>query len=351
MLETTNLKLKKLQLSDAADITAINSNWDSLDEEVSALTTEKTNTITHRGNDEIHTTAAEKSAWNGKAAGNHNHDLSYAPVTHSNNGDIHVTAAQKTAWTGKAEGSHTHSADNINGGILAVARGGTGQSSVQALRNSMGLGNTVGVLPLVNGGTGAGDAATARSNLGAAPSGFGTGQHLIGNMINNPLDLSLKTGIYGYSTYAGGINSPLANMLGHVEIYALSNVWHYVVAVDHDSGLTYCNRYDENDGAWAGWVQLSNGYYITAPWINSSGGIPVEVSITLPFSPNNVFCDTTVVTGAVTGQNKSVIFHQGEDFRYLVQTSTGYIMATLSGKVVRVQYKTTEGFGFKVVAL
>ena len=50
-----------------------------------------------------------------------------------------------------------------NAGTLAVARGGTGQTTVQALRNSMGLGNTTGVLPVANGGTGntTGNAATA----------------------------------------------------------------------------------------------------------------------------------------------------------------------------------------------
>lgn len=34
-----------------------------------------------------------------------NYDAAY---THSQNGDVHVTAAQKTAWDGKAAGNHTH---------------------------------------------------------------------------------------------------------------------------------------------------------------------------------------------------------------------------------------------------
>lgn len=52
---------------------------------------------------------------------------------------------------------------HANAGTLAVARGGTGQTSVQALRNSMGLGNTTGALPVANGGTGntTGNAPTA----------------------------------------------------------------------------------------------------------------------------------------------------------------------------------------------
>lgn len=39
-------------------------------------------------------------------------------------------------------------------GVLAAANGGTGQSSLQATRNAMGLGNTTGALPVANGGTG-----------------------------------------------------------------------------------------------------------------------------------------------------------------------------------------------------
>ena len=39
-------------------------------------------------------------------------------------------------------------------GTLPAARGGTGQTSLQATRNAMGLGNTTGVLPIANGGTG-----------------------------------------------------------------------------------------------------------------------------------------------------------------------------------------------------
>lgn len=39
-------------------------------------------------------------------------------------------------------------------GTLPVANGGTGQTTLQALRNAMGLGDTTGVLPVANGGTG-----------------------------------------------------------------------------------------------------------------------------------------------------------------------------------------------------
>ena len=53
-------------------------------------------------------------------------------------------------------------------GTLPASRGGTGQTSLQAARNAMGLGNTTGALPVANGGTGATSADRARANLKAA---------------------------------------------------------------------------------------------------------------------------------------------------------------------------------------
>lgn len=40
----------------------------------------------------------------------------------------HITAAERTSWNGKAAGSHTHQASDITG-VLPVSRGGTGKSS------------------------------------------------------------------------------------------------------------------------------------------------------------------------------------------------------------------------------
>lgn len=51
-------------------------------------------------------------------------------------------------------------------GTLTAAHGGTGQTSLQATRNAMGLGNTTGALPIENGGTNATTASAARTNLG-----------------------------------------------------------------------------------------------------------------------------------------------------------------------------------------
>lgn len=66
----------------------------------------------------------------------------------------------------KADASHTHQATDIASGVLPVSRGGTGQASLQAARNALGLGNTIGALPVANGGTGAATLAAAKTNLG-----------------------------------------------------------------------------------------------------------------------------------------------------------------------------------------
>lgn len=84
--------------------------------------------------------------------------------------------------------SHTHTAGDITSGTLPVVRGGTGQTSLQATRNAMGLGNTTGALPVANGGTGANNAAGARTNLG----------------ISNAVTAEGNSGIWHYRKYSNG---------------------------------------------------------------------------------------------------------------------------------------------------
>lgn len=97
----------------------------------------------HTGDTTAHITADERTAWNSKAEGEHNHegvyasaghdhDEKYAPKEHSHsqyltqhqdisgkanvsdlnahtgNGTVHITAAERTAWNSKAEGEHSH---------------------------------------------------------------------------------------------------------------------------------------------------------------------------------------------------------------------------------------------------
>ena len=131
--------------------------------------------LSHANDTDIHVSTAEKTSWNSKAAGDHNHDnvyqpigsyltsesdptvpswakqeskptytasevgaaaashnhdTAYASISHSNDSSIHVTATDKSNWNSKAAGSHTHSASNITSGTLPVNRGGTGQTKV-----------------------------------------------------------------------------------------------------------------------------------------------------------------------------------------------------------------------------
>lgn len=130
---------------------------------------------------------------------------------------------------GKADEEHTHSADDITDGTLAVERGGTGQTSLQAtrsamglgnttaalpvanggtgqttlkaLRNAAGLGNTTGAVPIANGGTGAATAAAARANLAAAQK-RNLSANYAGSTANSP-DFLLKT-FTGSKTWGGG---------------------------------------------------------------------------------------------------------------------------------------------------
>lgn len=76
-------------------------------------------------------------------------------------------ASDVTSGTLSADRIPNLSTSKLTSGTLAVARGGTGQTTLQATRNAMGLGNTTGALPIANGGTGKTTAADARSALGA----------------------------------------------------------------------------------------------------------------------------------------------------------------------------------------
>lgn len=96
MKRTSHYLLKKIELTDTPpDITVINDNWDTIDGELHDHATEVALTSEHRQNNNIHITAAERTAWDGKAAGNHNHSALYAPLTHSNDETIHVSASEK----------------------------------------------------------------------------------------------------------------------------------------------------------------------------------------------------------------------------------------------------------------
>lgn len=204
----------------------------------------------HTGDGTVHVTTSDKTNWNNKAAGTHNHDTTYAPISHSNNNDIHVTASDKTNWNGKAAGnhahdyatsSHQHNASDINAGTLPVERGGTGRTSfgdksiLYANGNEISYTNgtgalyktssssspSIGTLPITHGGTGATNAENALNNLGALKSKdpVGTGSLSLNRKSNSDVgENSIAVGsnctasaknafAEGSSTTASGVNS------------------------------------------------------------------------------------------------------------------------------------------------
>ena len=126
--KTTNYELVKPALTDSADITAMNPNWDTIDTELQA---------------------------------------------------------HQTALDGKAASSHNHAASAITSGTLGVARGGTGVTSNPSMLVNLAstTADTVfeasprpgvtGTLPVANGGTGSTTAAAARTALGITPANIG----------------------------------------------------------------------------------------------------------------------------------------------------------------------------------
>ena len=64
-------------------------------------------------------------------------ELSYSDHTHD---DRYYTETEiSNLLSGKANTSHTHSASQITSGTLSVARGGTGVTSLDALKSAMGI--------------------------------------------------------------------------------------------------------------------------------------------------------------------------------------------------------------------
>lgn len=60
-------------------------------------------------------------------------------IAHVSNKTLHITADERTKWNGKAEGSHNHSAANITSGTLGLARGGTGGTTKETAKFNLGL--------------------------------------------------------------------------------------------------------------------------------------------------------------------------------------------------------------------
>lgn len=60
-------------------------------------------------------------------------------ISHFQDTDAHVASADRSYWDDKADASHSHSANDINSGVLGIARGGTGVSRANSTRHSITL--------------------------------------------------------------------------------------------------------------------------------------------------------------------------------------------------------------------
>ena len=82
----------------------------------------------HTHDDRYYTESEITNLLTGKANSSHTHDDRYYTESEVNN-----------LLSGKAASSHNHSASNITSGTLPVARGGTGVTSINALKSVLGI--------------------------------------------------------------------------------------------------------------------------------------------------------------------------------------------------------------------
>ena len=133
---------------------------------------------------------------------------------------------------------------DLGGDPIAVAHGGTGQTSLQATRNAMGLGNTTGALPIANGGTGAESANSALSNLTSA-------MPYNGNWKDAPLGMS----IYYYDTNsASSYDVPSGSSFVVVIRHQYSNLIAVCFKYTGSPKLISWNR--KNGSTWTGWQSI-----------------------------------------------------------------------------------------------
>ena len=120
-------------------------------------------------------------------------------------------------------------------GTLAVANGGTGQTSVAAARNAMGLGNTSGAVPVANGGTGATSGAGAIYNItnpatALASSGLAVGDYL--PILDTSASTGKKVTLANFATFMG---SQISSSYSYIIVTAPSGT---TVTIKNSSSTT-----------------------------------------------------------------------------------------------------------------
>ena len=298
MQETSNKKLKKIELTDAPpDITVINPNWDTID-------TELQNGTNHQADSSIHVTSTDKSNWNGKAAG-----------------------------------SHTHGTGDITSGTLTVSRGGTGRGSHTSgyfLR-----GNGSGAVTLSS-------PSTVLSDIGAAPNvstfknaGY-LGSYTSQSSLNTKLD-SLKGDNYGN----------VSNLICSFSVdFSASQPfgWAAGCTLIANGGGNFCSQVltgstgvfhrQCNGGYWKPWKRL--GGIDWGEIALQASGNEITVTKTFAAAPVGMVVDTDITTYTSAATNKAAYLLNQDYFRDVVSTATGSVKAKLYNKTLSISCKLTQ---------
>lgn len=107
----------------------------------------------HTHDDRYFTEAEINNLLSGKSPTNHNHDNRY-----------YTEAEVNGLLSGKANSSHTHDASNITSGTLPVARGGTGVTTLNALKTLLGIDTSENSITKIVSGTYKGTATNKYDN-------------------------------------------------------------------------------------------------------------------------------------------------------------------------------------------
>jgi hypothetical protein len=191
-----------------------------------------------------------------------------------------------------SEGNHTHAASAITSGTLAVAQGGTGQTTLALARNAMGLGNTTGALPVANGGTNATSVAQGGIIYGASTSAYAStaagtsnsSQYLLSNGTSAPT----FTSIFYCRILTSGVSTSVSSTVA-VSVF--------------DIALPIGSYHFETLGTITKNGATSKAYQILFTCDNTTGYTRLQGDVL--FSPNTAF---TANTGnAMSGFNNTVV--------------------------------------------
>ena len=276
------------------------------------------NLDTHTGDTVKHITAAERTAWNGKAAGDHNHDGTYLktetdptvpawakaaskPVytasevgadaagaaagvqgnldTHTGDTVKHITSEERTAWNGKAAGDHNH-----DGTYLTAETDPTVPAWAKAASKPTYTADEVGAVPTtrkVNGKVLSADVTLSAADVDA-----------ISKNAQTITDWNTATASGVYYAATGAVNAPPINQT--------EDCYGYVVSAGTDMYTQYaCGMYD---GIW---YERQNAPFGVGEWVscNTVSNAPVANA-----QLRNIYAGTADMTAGTTSLATGTIY-------------------------------------------